>query len=358
MAMVSWLGEELPQLSACRIAALRANCSWRYQENEAMTGKPTGPSRTRLFRTFTAYQYPVQPQGEVEYSEARGLSTYYEARYDDEERLIEFVKWVREGKGPKEEWLIMFTEEYQYFDNGNLQKRTLKVPGQDDQIWEFTRYQRSWSGYLDRLCNRWFRRSGGSKRPSAAQLSLLVHEQFTELEADVFEAAVGVPRDSEWAFKTTLRILPRAREIIEEIEPNAGPRICAITEGQPDGLKLEGFDEPEPSLYAVVQSWQEQHSRVGVLETITLLAKHDLDQMGRDWAAGSNIGSITFAPIQAVDNNKLAIAATLFLLTKQTLSEEKICVVNSVFRRLLQQIQNVVEMARVYEVSHRGSGWL
>ncbi len=323
-----------------------------------MTEKTTDTPRTRYFRTFSAYRHPVQPHEQIEYSQAQELPTYYEARYDDQERLIEFVKQLRAEDGSRKEWAIMFTEEYQYFDNGKLKKRTLKVPGQSDQIWEFTRRQRSWSNYFDQLCDRWFRRSSRSDRPSIEQLSLLVHEQFTEIEAEVFEAAVGVPHDNEWAFKITSQIVGRVRDIIEEVEPNAAPRICAFAEGPRDGLKLEGFDEPPTSLYGVVDSWRDEHSEVSELETITLLTKRDLDQMGQRWATDSNIGSITFAPIRAIDGDKLAIAATLFLLTAQTLNEEEVCVVNSIFRRLVRQIQDVVEVARVYEVSNQDSGRL
>ncbi len=323
-----------------------------------MTGKTTDSPRTRYFRTFSAYRHPVQPHEQIEYSQAQELPTYYEARYDDQERLIEFVKQLRAEDGSKKEWLIMFTEEYQYFDNGKLKKRTLKVPDQSDQIWEFTRHQKSWSNYFDQLCDRWFRRSSRSDRPSPEQLSLLVHEQFTELETEVFEAAVGVPHDNEWAVKITLQILDRTRDIIEGIEPNAAPKICAFAEKLPDGLKLGGFDELPTSLYGVVDEWRDENSEVSELETITLLAKHDLDQEGRRWAAGSNISSITFAPIRAVDDGELLVATTLFLLTAQTLDEKQVCVVNSIFRRLVQQIQNVVEVARVYEVSNQDSGRL
>lgn len=322
-----------------------------------MTGKTTDTKETRYFRTFSAHRHPVQPQEQIEYSEAQELSTYYEARYDEKERLIEFVKQLRADDDSEIKWGIMFTEVYQYFDNGNLQRRTLKIPGQNDQVWEFTEHQKSWSNYFDQLCDRWFGRLCHADQRSPAQLSLLVHEQFTELEAEVFEAAVGVPHDNEWAFKITLRILDRVRDIIEEIEPNAAPRICAFAEGQRDGLRLEGFDEPPPSLYGVVESWLDEHSEVSGLETTTLLAERDLDQMGQRWAAASNIGSITFASIRAIDGNHLATAATLFLLTAQTPNDEEVCVVNSIFRRLLQQIQNVVEVARVYEASRQDSGW-
>jgi hypothetical protein len=312
---------------------------------------------TRYFRSFSAHRQPVQPQKQIEYSEAQQLTTYYEARYNQEGHLVEFAKRLRVDDGSEGEWRVIFTEVYQYFENGRLQRRTLRIPGQCDQIWEFAENQKSWSDYFERLCDRWFGRSGCIDQPSPAHLSLLVHEQFTELEAEVFEAAVGVPRDNEWAFNITLQILDRARNIIEEIEPRAVPRICALARGKRAGLILEGFDAPEPSLYGIIESWREEHPEVRELETITLLPARDLDQMGQRWATDSNIGSITFAPIRAVDDDHLAIAAILFLVTAHALNEENICVVNSIFRRLLQLIQTIIEIARAYETSNQDSQW-
>lgn len=124
-----------------------------------------------------------------------------------------------------------------------------------------------------------------------------------------------------------------------------------------DELTLEGFDELESPLGAVVESWEESHSEVSGQETITLLAEHDLDQDGKEWAASANIGSITFAPIRVADGKNLATIATLLLTTSQALSKEKICLVNSLFRRLLQQIQNILELARVHESSGQNSKW-
>lgn len=324
-----------------------------------MTGGTTNLRETRYFCSFTAHRHPVQPQKQIEYSQAQQLSTYYEARYDEQGRLVEFAKKLRVNDDSDEEWSIIFTELYQYFDSGSLQRRTLRIRGQSDQIWKFTENQRSWSDYFERLCDRWFRRSNPIDQPSPAQLSLLVHEQFTEVEAEVFEAAVGVARDNEWAFNSTLQILKRTRDIIEEIDPKAAARICvlALAKGQRDKLVWKGFDEPEPSLYGVIESWRDGHPEVSELETITLLAERDLDEMGRHWAADSKIGSITFAPIRAIDGDNLTIGAMLFLITGQALNDEKLCVVNSIFRRLLQQIQSVLDMARIYQTSNQNSEW-
>ncbi|QDT01274.1 hypothetical protein [Adhaeretor mobilis] len=324
-----------------------------------MTGGTQNSRDTRYFRSFSAHRHPVQPQKQLEYPQAQELSTYYEAQYDEQGRLVEFAKKLRVNDDSVEEWRIVFTEMYQYLESGSLKQRTLRIPGQSDQIWEFTENQTSWSDYFERLSERWFRRSSPIDRPSPSQLSLLVHEQFTELEAEVFEASVGGPRDNEWAFNTTLQILNRTRDIIEEIVPKAAARICAlaIAEGQQDGLVWKGFDEPEPSLSGVIESWRDGHPEVGELETVTLLAKRDLDEMGQRWAAAAKIASITFAPIRAADGEDLTIGAMLFLIAGQTLNDDNLCVVNSIFRRLLQQIQSVLDMARVYQTSNQNSQW-
>ncbi len=322
-----------------------------------MTERGADSRLTRYYRSFSAHWQPVQPQGQIEYSQARELPTYYAARYDEQERLVEFVKQLRVHGGSNDEWQTVFMEVYQYAEDGGLRRRTLKVPGQNDQIWEFTPNQRSWSDYLERLCGRWFRGRNPLERPGPARLSLLVHEQYTELEAEVFEAAVGVQRDHIWARNTTQLILDRTRDIVSEICPYAVPRICAWAKGRREERVLVGFDEPVPNLYGIVESWREEHPEVGRLDAHTLLAQRDLDLMGRRWAAESNIGSITFAPIRIVDRGSLTVAAMLFLLTAQSLSKDDLCLVDSIFRRLLQQIQSVLETARAFEASGQESQW-
>lgn len=106
------------------------------------------PTQIKFFRSFAAEIQPVQPCQEISQAETESLNTYYEARYDDEGRVREFIKHLRERNPDNHlSWLTMFTEKYEYWPSGRLQTRLLVAADGSKQTWNFP--DTIWSKFKD-----------------------------------------------------------------------------------------------------------------------------------------------------------------------------------------------------------------
>ena len=88
---------------------------------------------TLYYRSFNAEIHPVKPVGQIELPQALNLVTYYEAKYDSENRLTTFTKHICSDS----KWTIAFEEHYEYWESGKLRKRELKSPDRVTQYWQF-----------------------------------------------------------------------------------------------------------------------------------------------------------------------------------------------------------------------------
>lgn len=312
-----------------------------------MTKQSSDRRRTRYFRSFSALRHPVQPNTEIELSNARELDTYYEARFEKHDRLVEFIKHLKQVQGGRTKWTVMFIEKYDYWGSGCLKKRTRVVPEQPEQTWDYADNERRWSKYFDDLFVKWFlaRRTA---EPTMAEISLLLHEQFTELESEVFRAGVTAARDNQWVFETTSRLIAELRKIVLEIAPDASPTICAFALGEGE-LRLEGFDEAPLNLYGVVSEWAESQPLPNDHETVTILPRIDFASEGQRWATQSESRTITVAPVLTNAEGKLLVAFTVLLVAKVELKPEQIAVLNSISRRCVSLLQQIIESARSWE---------
>ena len=87
------------------------------------------------------------------------------------------------------------------------------------------------------------------------------------------------------------------------------------------------------------------------LDAMAILPKRDFDASAKNWAVDENIGTIIVAPVRAVDGPELTVVMTLYLLTAIQLDDDMICIANSIFRRFVQLIQNIIQTARFQESS-------
>lgn len=97
------------------------------------------PGQIKFFRSFAAEIQPAQPCQEIAQADAESLNTYYEARYDDQGRVQQFIKHLRERNADNQlAWLTMFTENYEYWPSGRLQTRRLVAADGTTQTWSFS----------------------------------------------------------------------------------------------------------------------------------------------------------------------------------------------------------------------------
>lgn len=299
---------------------------------------------TSYYRSFSAESYPVQPIGPIVFSQAMDLVTYYSAKYDTEHRLIEFIKHVRSDAN----WTIAFEEHYEYWKSGKLRKRELRIPDKTAQIWEFGDNEVPWTRYLNQLCSRWF----GAKETEGFNLResvLLLHEQITELELEIFSSSVQSTRNAEWAYRTTMGAMVNMKRVFEHVAPSSVPKLHALAEGEASVLNLSGFDEPQPNLFGIVQEWLERNGFVTPFEVVTISPKEDFDPESQVWAQNANIGSITVGEVMANHDGGLTPAFNLYLTLTAPLTNEQATIVNSLFRRTIVIIERVADMARSYE---------
>lgn len=297
---------------------------------------------TLYYRSFNAEIYPVRPIGKIELSQAMDLVTYYAATYDSERRLIEFIKHVRTDAN----WAIAFEEHYEYFESGKLRKRELRIPGRATQIWEHGKNEIPWTRYLNQLCSRWF---GTAKTDNLRESVLLLHEQITEFELEVFSSSVQSTRNAEWAYRTTVSAMEAMKKAFEFVAPASKPKLHALAKGGSSVLSLSGFDDPEPNLFGLVGDWLDKNGFETPFEVVTISPREDCSPEEQLWAQMTNIASITVGEVMANDEGKLTPAFNLYLTFSTPLTNEQTAIVNSLFRRSIVIIERVTDMARAYE---------
>jgi hypothetical protein len=303
-------------------------------------------SSIRYFRSFSGVRHPVHPIREIELADAKELTTYYEARFDNVNQLVAFIKHLRQVGDDGERWIVMFEEKYDYWKSGRLKTRTLCIPGQSDQTWSYADNARSWSRYFDDLFHRWFDGDEATD-PSIAEKSLVLHEQFTTTETALFEAGVFMARDDEWTFDVSREAIECVREVMQAIAPDASLKISAGALGVDDVPKLlQGFDQPPLSLFGVLSEEAALRTPPDRAEIRTILPDEDFSQMGRNWATDSDAATIMVAPVVAVSEGELLPAFHVVLVASVRLDPKQIALAQSLLRRFVLFLERVVESSR------------
>lgn len=249
MAVASGLWTKLPLVSTHSAETLQLAGSVSHLQYLVVT--PEGiMMTTRYFRTFGAESYPVEPRGELNPSDIHKFTTYYEARYDAENRLREFEKHLRQrGPADTENWISSFVERYDYWPNGRL--KTRRLIGPDNAVigtWDFDDSAFRWTSFLSRWIENWMG-SPDSTKPATGSFAEKVcacHALVNEMESGLFRDTDTV-RDIYWACREISEAVPNFKALFEFLLPGSKPRVSFITYSQTstgDHLAHSiGFDE-------------------------------------------------------------------------------------------------------------------
>lgn len=100
MALEFWQGPELPLVPDFRHETLWVKDA-TDKERQVRAKRVMARARKyemglKYYRTFSSYRIPFKPQGELEYSETKGLKSFYIGYHDTNGCLIQFVKLLLE----------------------------------------------------------------------------------------------------------------------------------------------------------------------------------------------------------------------------------------------------------------------
>jgi len=297
--------------------------------------------------------YPLEPLYEVDAEEAHLLGSFYEAKYDRDSMLVEFVKYLKERNAAGQlGWKVMFTEKYTYWPSGRLRTRELVLDSGEKSLWNFSDKKPKWSSHLDRVFGSWFSKSESrdlsTKQFDLAKRVLVCHELLSEIEEAVFETLSQGQRRRRWAFTSITARLPDFKDVVEEIVPESKPRVSFFAWTHQESADfLAGFDRLESpgALRLFADSYAESH--VSVPRYYTAEA---FDEDLQSWFAANTASSMLVMPIRALDQERLETAGLLHLFLATILESEQAVAVASVFRRFGHLLEQVIEMARVNEL--------
>lgn len=178
---------------------------------------------------------------------------------------------------------------------------------------------------------------------------MLLHEQITELEFEIFSSSVHSTRNAEWAYRTTVSAMGNVKKAFERVAPSSNPLLHAMAKGNSSVLSLSGFDDPEPNLFGLVGEWLDENGFETPFEAVTISPREDFSPEEQLWAQKTNIASITVGEVMANHEGELTPAFNLYLTFSAPLTNEKTAIVSSLFRRSIVIIERVTDMARTYE---------
>lgn len=265
---------------------------------------------TRYYRSFSAYQHPLCPVGEITLEEALNLITFYEAVFSADQKILSFKKQIRCKENETYHFDEMFIEQYQYDNSGELLSRKLTTPGEKDQIWYYK---------------------------SLSAPSLNAHNQFNQLEDYVY-SHLGQKEYDELFIYTGMTLFIEGVKQILEMATSSNIRVCAAAENPRQPIPLKGFDEPEPNLFGIIEDWKSQQPALNSDSIFSLTPQYDFDRSTFEWAENVNIKNIVSVPIKAQHSRSIDVVGEMLILSNRRLDVGASEILKSIAIRLAHQM--------------------
>ena len=326
----------------------------------------------RYFESFSATSYPIEPVNEIDLESARELVTYYEARYNADGSISQFIKYLKQqepGRGTI--WKEVFIEDYAYYATGRLKERRFSVPGGEPQVWRFDDEPRCWSAYLDSLaCSLFSTARPGNDKASPvpedmgfAERLVICHELASELDNDLFETIADHQRSPDVVLPQLAGLLPRFRDIVQLVCPHSKPRILfLVAQSVPESAELNSVaTRSTPSSFDVLEGFDTVGGIVSIEELldpyferkmmtpseVPIRASQDSDVVA--WRTANEVASMFVVPIRVVCEHGLETAGLLVLILSRECDVHVSAAVKSVFRRFAHLCHTTFDIAQSVE---------
>ncbi|MBN2217141.1 MAG: hypothetical protein JW719_07175 [Pirellulales bacterium] len=277
---------------------------------------------TRFFKSFVAGELPLRPVDEVDAEHIGGLVSFYAADYDETGKLTRLRKFLNADDTRSRAMELVFTENYEYAENGELRCRTLiRSDGKE---------------------SRWFFGVGSRKSYSC-------HDRLSAIEADIIrDIQQSDLRGRALAHAMTRKMREMSESVFKNLAEDPGLGLCLLTLAEDIGW--EPLDMPHDlgffpaNLVEVVEPLVLNRNTPLLLPSVNdlTLLPTDCETVFRM----SGISSIGAMPIRMCMDDQVVPVAILLALVHRPLDSDRQQCMDAMLRRTASFFEILLEMGR------------